>query len=73
MLCDFYLPDFNCIIEYFGLIRLNNVIGKKYQKNAGKKINNYKKMSFNFIALLEEDIQSYETLKNKLEFLFRQK
>ena len=48
--CDFFIPEINTYIEYFGMINY-----KKYASKIQKKINIYRKMELNLIKIFPKD------------------
>ncbi len=53
---DFYLPDYDIYIEYWGLQDLDNDTGKEYRARKAEKIELYDKYNLKLISLDENDL-----------------
>jgi len=63
--CDFYLPDFNVWIEYFGLKGEH----KEYDRNISKKLEIANKHNIILISLTSKDIYPENKICEKLEWM----
>ena len=59
---DFYLPNGDIFIEYWGLDKLKNEVGKKYRERKKEKIELYRKNKLKLISLDEESLEVIDKL-----------
>lgn len=59
--CDFYIPDANLYIEYFGLISV-----KSYREKTVRKLKAYKQLGLNLLPIFPKD-----NIQQKLSFLLQ--
>lgn len=60
MLTDFYLPDYDVYIEYWGLDKLQNDDGDEYRRRKAEKIALYDKHNLKLISINEDNIDDIE-------------
>ncbi|MCY3412939.1 MAG: zinc ribbon domain-containing protein [Candidatus Heimdallarchaeota archaeon] len=61
VICDYYLPEFDIYVEYWGLDKLQNEDGEKYRVRKQEKIEFYMKHKLKLISLSEDDLDDIDT------------
>lgn len=77
VLSDFYLPDYDCYIEYFGMVdHYDDKTRKEYESKTKWKIELYRRWNKKLIYLYPKDVQSpkfNQRFEFKLKFIQSQK
>ncbi len=62
MLTDFYLPEHDLYVEYWGLDKVKNKTGDEYRARKAKKIELYDRGNLKLISLNQDDIPDLENI-----------
>lgn len=65
---DFFLPDYNVYVEYWGLVDVNDPdLNSKYERNMRWKMAQYYKNKIKFVSLYPSNLDNLDRIfKNKL-------